>query len=412
MERSNPILDTEAHNAINYLVGFLGEQQVEDKIRRTHQILSIESGAYLEYWVKPNASFWLGLEACRTLIRKYGTLAGLLKEDLYFPVEFAAELRELSKSMPEKRQADFRSRILKSDYLAPVFLEIGAAAHYFQLGYDIEWLLPSIVQGNRSPEFVASASGMSFEVECKSQAPDSGRMIARPHFYKTTDKIHHLLLSLGLAGKVLISVPVRLPISDVWKQELLDAIKSAATPGQNTTILSDSTLVEMSLLPAENFIVPATEVFREVTRIQEPHSHVAIAGRRVRDSIHAPVILKVKSTSPDQVLASYLKDLRDANRQLSGTKAGIIMCFVPEIQSFEGLQSGSALYNMTGIFFQQHAKSSVYAVSYVSDAVVARDEIYVTRKGPALVFYNPYYDKQFGENMPIIFSAQSSAAHR
>jgi hypothetical protein len=410
MERNRPILDTEAHDAINYLVGFLGEQQVDNKIRRTHQILSMESGAYLEYWVKPNASFWLGLEVCRTLIREYGTLAGLLTKDLYFPVEFAAELRELSKSMPEKRQKDFRSRILKSDSLAPVFLEIGAAAHYFQLGYDIEWPLPTIGQGNRSPEFVASASGMSFEVECKSQAPDSGRMIVRPHFYRIVDKIHHLLSSVGLAGKVLISVPIRLPISDIWKRELLNAIKSAANTQQNVIALSDSTLVEMSLLPVENFIVPMTEVFREAARMQEPHSHVAIAGTRVGDFIHAPVILKVKSISPDQVLSSYIKDLRDANRQLSGTKAGIIMCFIPEIQSFRGLESGSALHNMTGKFFQQHAQPSVYAVSYVSDAILARDEISVTRNGPALVFYNPNYDKEFGENMPIIFNAQSLAA--
>jgi hypothetical protein len=406
MKRELAVHDTEAHEFVDFLVNFLGQKRVFDRIRRAHRVISLERGNYLEYWVRPIYSFWLGLEAAMAHIKDHGTLAEALSREMFYPIELAAKLRHFSRSMPEIRLNEFRSRILTSDYLPPVFLEIDTAAHYWQLGYEIEWPSPPEDQGIRISEFIASEGAINVEVECKSQAPDSGRMVARPRFYRLTDEITALLASLDLAGKVLISVPARLPTSDDWKNRLLAEIRGAALAGSTSITLDDSTIVEISLSSASSFLVPVVELLREAAQLQVPHSQVAISGSRNNGSVQVPVIVRFQSTSPDRVLASYLEDLRDANRQLSGTRPGVIVCFVPEVQSFEGLQSESALHNMTAAFFQRHAKESVYAVSYVSDSTAIQEGLSITRSSPAIAFHNHLFDNSLGENIPILSGSQ------
>jgi len=410
MKRELAVHDTDAHAVVGFLVDFLGEKQVLARISRAHRIISMETGNYLEYWVRPNWSFWLGLEAARAQIQEHGSLTGVLTGEMFYPIELAAKIRHFSQSMPEVRLAEFRSRILTSDYLPPVFLEIDTAAHYWQLGYDIEWPPPPEGEGIRVPEFIASDGTLTIEVECKSQAPDSGRMVARPRFYRLTDEIGALLGSLDLAGKVLISVDGRLPTSDDWKNKLLAAICDAAPDGSTLITLDDSTTVEISLVSASSFLVPIVELVREAAELQVAHSQIALSGSRENDSVLAPVIIRFQSTSPDKVLASYLQDLRDANRQLSGTRPGVIICFVPEVQSFEGLQSESALHNMTATFFQRHAKESVYAVTYVSDSTAIQEGLSITRSSPAIAFHNHRFDTSYGENIPILSGSQPFSA--
>ncbi len=402
IKRELSVHDTESRAFVDFLMDFLGKEEALERIKRVHRVIAMESGVYLSHWVIPNASFWLGLEACLTAIEHHGTLASRLTPEMYDPIEVAAKLRIFSKSMPQERLKEFRARILASDYLPPVFLEIDAAAHYWQLGYEIEWPPAPSGEGIRVPEFVASAAGTSIEVECKSQAPDSGRMVARPRFYRVADELNTLLASLGLAGKVLISVPVRLPASNEWKSELIEAVDRAAKAKSNMITLGDSTEIKLSLLPAANFVVPSTDLTREVAGLQVPHSHIAVAGLQYAGSIRSPLIVRVQSASPDQVLSSYLDDLRDANRQLSGDRAGVIMCFIPEIQSFHGLEAGSALHNMTAAFFTRHAKPFVCGVSYVSDSSLLREGLQITRSMPALAFRNHLYENKYGENLPLL----------
>lgn len=408
--RELSVYDKEAHLLLEELVQFLGRDEIERRIDRVHRTIAMESGIYLEYWVKPTSAFWLGLHAALGEVDKNGSLEGLLTTDMHYPIEFAAKVRHFRPSLPSIRLADLRSRILTSDFLPPVFLEVDTAAHYWQLGYDIEWPEPPPVEGTRSPEFLATRDGLTIEVECKAQAPDSGRMVARPTFYRVADEVRRLLESLQLAGKVVISVPVRLPPAHSWQDELLGAIRTAASGGLTSATLGDTTTFDLSLTRASSLVIPRSELIREASRLYAPHSHIAMWGNQTDGALEAPMIIQLRSRSPDGVLMSYFRDLRAANRQLSGTRPGVIVCFVPEIQSFEGLQSQSSIQGMTAAFFARHAKPSLYAVSYVSDASEVYEGPHITRAGPALAFHNHRYDKAYGQNIGILSSSRTFSA--
>jgi hypothetical protein len=227
-------------------------------------------------------------------------------------------------------------------------------------------------------------------------------MVARPHFYRLADRLSALLSSLGLAGKVLVSVPDRLPGNDKWTAELTEAIREGASRSASTMSLSDETTIDLSLHKAATFTVPSIEIMREARRLFSPTCNLAVIGVPVPEGGSAPIIFRVDSRRQDEVLASYLADLRDANRQISGKRPALIVCFVPEVPSFDGLQAGSALHNMTLAFFEEHAKTCVYGVSYVSDPTVVQEGISLTRTSPALAFHNHKYDTNLGEGFPLL----------
>jgi hypothetical protein len=108
------------------------------------------------------------------------------------------------------------------------------------------------------------------------------------------------------------------------------------------------------------------------------------------------LVFELKSKSDDHVVKDIFNNLKDANRQFTGDNASMIFCFVPEIDSFAGLEQDSALIRMTATFFEKHAKSTVSAVSYSSDSIRTVTPIDVSKSSPAIRIDNPYYDEKFG----------------
>ena len=50
---------------IEFLVEYLGDEEVANRLEQVNRAIQTESGAYLHYWLLPNSIFWLGLQEAR-----------------------------------------------------------------------------------------------------------------------------------------------------------------------------------------------------------------------------------------------------------------------------------------------------------------------------------------------------------
>jgi hypothetical protein len=212
--RSLDVYISDIPSYIKLLLEYLGVEEVTHRLEQINRAIQTESGAYLHYWLLPNSIFWLGLIEARELSSKK-IPHNKMPLSIERTVEIAAKLNILQKSMPSQVWNDLRSRILHTDYLSPIFFEIDTAAHFWQMGYDIEWSEPTGKPNSRIPEFtLTSRNTRRVEVECKSKMADAGRKILRPAFYKLVDELAAPLWAEGYTGKVQIVVSGRMPKKD------------------------------------------------------------------------------------------------------------------------------------------------------------------------------------------------------
>jgi len=400
--RSIDVYISEIPYYIEFLEEYLGAGEVTRRLEQINRSIHTESGAYLHYWLLPNSSFWLGLQEARRFFSKR-TPHTKMPRSIERTVEIAAKLNVLQKSMPSRVWNDLQSRILYADYLSPIFFEIDTAAHFWQMGYDIEWSEPAGKPNSRIPEFtLISRDTGRVEVECKSKRADAGRKILRPSFYKLVDDLATPLSAEGYTGKVQIVVPDRMPTKDTWKKQVINAIGKLLCSSIIRSQLDDGTEITIDLHRLSGIVIPAKKVFMEAQATKHPYSYLAIFAKEYGKSLTNPLVFELKSQSDDHFLMDVFDDLKDANRQFTGENAAIICCFVPEVDSFAGLQQESALFRMTASFFERHARPYVFAVSYTSDPIRTQTYIDISKSSPAIRLDNPFYDDEnFGPRIRV-----------
>ena len=167
--------------------------------------------------------------------------------------------------------------------------------------------------------------------------------------------------------------------------------------------LKDGTRVEMALRVGALVPVNLGDLRREAMRLleEEGFAHVGVIAPD-RDGVPSnPIFIRTRSEKPDRILHSIFKDLCDKKDQFSGSRAAVLCCYLPEIDSFDGLGKGSHLGNMTLDFFTNHARPHIVGVSYVSDVQVVRESLpgglAISRGAGCLNFRNPNYaEESFG----------------
>lgn len=60
-DRNLDLKDTDASQYLEFLERFLGASRIDRRLRKLERELQIEKGLYLERWVIPIRSFWIGL---------------------------------------------------------------------------------------------------------------------------------------------------------------------------------------------------------------------------------------------------------------------------------------------------------------------------------------------------------------
>jgi hypothetical protein len=387
--RTISVCTSEIPRYINFLEEYIGKAEVINRLEQITRIIQIENGAYLHYWLLPNLAFWIGLHETRQQVK---TISSSLEKT----VEIAAKLQALYYSMPNRVIDDFRARILKADYLSPIFFEIDVAAHFWQLGYEIEWAEPAKEPGVHIPEFTITDGDNKIEIECKSKRADAGRKILRPNFYKLVDEIASPISMSGYTGRIDIVVPDRMPVNVEWKKQVSIAINQLLSASVKQTKLSDGTEVKINIHKVGRIVIPANKVAAEAQRKKYPYSHLAIFTKKYGKALMNPLIFELRSQSNDRILENIFDNLKYANHQFTGDNPSMICCFVPEIDSFSGLEQDSDLIRMTATFFERHANPAVFAVAYSSDPVRIVTPMEITKLSPAIRIDNPFYDEKLG----------------
>ena len=400
--RSFEIQDYRAGQYFRRLIKFLGPEGINQRLSKIDKQIQSASGIYLRDWVIPRAAWWLGLKEARTIIQRNGTFRRAITILMERPLQTAVKLSILHRNLTASKRYEFRSRILADDVLEPTLFEIDTAAHLWQLGYDIEWFENRSDSGERTPEFIARRKGNEFEVECKSKNADAGRRIERATFYRLVDLIFPIIEKKGLSGIIFLEVPSRLPRQTKWFQEAQQAVEDRFKSGSGSVLLSGDEQFFFDLHIADDSVVPLRELASMVDQVTNPYSHFAFMGQRRNDLISNPIEFRLDSKKRDAFLDNVMESLRNAQQQFTGTRSALISCLIPEIDSFEGLQTDSAIVRMTTQhYFEEYSKEFINAVSYVSEMNRVEEGGVIVSDMPSLTFRNHKYNEKFGPDIPV-----------
>jgi hypothetical protein len=397
VERIRPIetIDTDLPKLLNALASILWPDEVDRKTKKVGRELTQERGFYLEHWVKPMRAFWTGLLDLRRWAGRSVAGRGDLSPQAWLAWDAAAKVVAMAPPMRESRRAELARRVLTSDNLMPVLIELNVAAHYWQIGYDLDWPETAVPNARPSPDFIAEAGKATVEVECKGKELDAGRLVTRKAFYRLADAVVGTLDGHDLTGEVLITIPARIPSDESWREQVSEAVLGAPG-GKRTADLPDRTRVEVELRPRGPILTPAESWENRLSELRTPFAHVAYRADAVGRAVSNVRVVRVVSERPDRVLDDVLESLRGAVDQFSRRHQAVIVCYLPEIENLESLAGDSGLNRQTQFFFERHAGPFVKRVEYYSDVEWARTSFGIGSRSPVLQFENPRYDRSFG----------------
>jgi hypothetical protein len=383
------------------LIKFLGPEGINQRLSKIEKQIQSASGIYLRNWVIPRAAWWLGLKEARAIIQRNGSFRRATTILMERPLQTAVKLSVLHRTLTASKRNEFRSRILADDILEPTLFEIDTAAHLWQLRYDIEWFENRSDSGERTPEFIARRKGFEFEVECKSKKADAGRRVERATFFRFVDLIFPIIEKKGLSGIIILEVPSRLPRQTKWFQEAQQAVEDRFESGSGSVVLSGDEQFFFDLHIADGSVVHLKKLASMVDPVANTYSHFAFMGQRRNDVISNPIVFRLDSKKRDAFLDNVMESLRNAQQQFTGTRSALISCLIPEIDSFEGLQSDSAIERMTKHYFEEYSKEFINAVSYVSEMNRVDEGGVIVSDMPSLTFRNHKYNEKFGPDIPV-----------
>ncbi len=371
---------------VGELEHLLGSNEIERKLKRVDHAMKRANPLVTAYFGAPaKVSFWLGLRKARQALDRRPLLS-IADDDVRRTLDVSATLHVLGRTLPGWKRADLRSQLLSENALEPVLLEIKTALDLVLSGHRITWIEPSRKPGERTADLLGLKDSFEFEVECKAQSADEGRKVAHSAMHDFCYRLATVVLKdkvRGIWRDVTIRVPDRFPVSQACQHDLAEKIATVKNGG--SVQLADGTCAEVVLRLATNHLP-----------IIQPRSfeHVCVLTAQP-DGSEPTLTIRCRSMKPDKMLAAIEEDLSDALGQFSGSRPGKIVCYVPEVSSFIGLNTlDSGLAQMTYVFFKRHRRAKwVFEVDYVSDTTLAGGQ---TLAGGLhfLRFRNPNYPCQ------------------
>jgi hypothetical protein len=280
----------------------------------------------------------------------------------------------------------------------PVLIEMMTAVHYLIRGFQPDWVKDCSKQGRRTPEMVVRWLGGEFEIECKAHGIDSGRKIPRRAFCELCDTVDALLESevpKEMELEIHVSVQGGLATSAQFKNTIALAIRQSALTGSET--MPDGVAVRL----VRRFAHPVSSEPQALEALQRrvgEFDHSAIIFRKIRGLLFQRFIITCESIERAHIVKSIERRLKDACGQLSRNRPGRIVCYIPEVSSFDTLKSGSAIQTMTHRFFAGD-RQWLHSVVYVSDAVAIHLSNGLESLTQGLTFTNPQFSGHFPEDI-------------
>lgn len=351
--------DSEIPSILKCFRSFVGKERLERRIELADKMIASASPTYRAQFVRPRQSLWTGT---RELIRLVES--GLLGREHLTPtavvsLHYMATIRNVVHTMPSWKKAEFRSRLTdKVGGDIPALVEIIAASRIVTLGGSVKWI-PENDRG-RTFEMLVSYKGQKLEVECKAKSVDAGRKVARGDFYQFADSllVSEAVRNLTRADPryVVLVTSGRFPHDHVGQSMVRRAIEALITSGGLTDLPDGSTLsVEK---------ITAAEMKNRASAPLQEFEH-----RLVRPEL----VLSIRSRRPDQMIANIENELKDGLKQLTGSLPSALVCYVPEVQSFEGiLDPRTATTQLVQRFLSRDDAQQVVSIAFVSEPVIDR----------------------------------------
>jgi len=345
---------------VTELERFLGSAEIDRKLKRVDRSLKHANPLVAAYYGAPaKMAFWSGLRKARQALARRDHLS-ITDDDLRRALDLAATVRVLWPTMPEWKRADLKSQLLSENALEPVLLELKTALDLAISDHRLTWVEPSRRSGERTPDLIGEKDSFTFEVECKAQSADEGRKVARSAMHDFCYKLATAILGEKVRGvwrDVTVRVPDRFPANQTWQQDLVEKIAMIKNGGR--VQIADGTYAEVVLRLSTNYLAAV-----------QPRDFEHVCVLTVQPDGSEPALtIRCASMKPDRMLAAIEEDLTDALGQFSGARPGKIVCYVPEVSSFIGMNTlDSGIAQMTYLFFKSHRRArTVFEVDYVSD---------------------------------------------
>lgn len=249
--------------------------------------------------------------------------------------------------------------LLDDDKIKPFLFEIDIAAHFLRQGYNVVFAdlegvgrYDLLIQGDHE-----------LEVECKRKSADAGRKITRHDFYFLSEILFSQLRQVK--GRYLVSLTVtdRLVANELVLRKLAERIrKSLSTKTLQDNV--DNLRFSIELLPTDMVVRTNEEAAAELSRYSTGSEHFNVFSNQ-----DSTFIIRCGSMQKDDVLTAIYDALKDASSQLSGTRAGLIPCFIEDVDEHDwsSLQQPGGLTAVTTKLFDSTDRGHVQFVTFSSD---------------------------------------------
>jgi hypothetical protein len=349
------IWESEIPSILKMFRAFVGKEQLTRRTELADKMVASGGQIYGERFVRPRQALWLGTRELFRLVEEDRLGKEPLTPAALLALHHLATIRNVVHTMRSWKRADLRGRLTdKSGGDIPALIEIATASRAVTLGGTVKWVPEKI--GNRTFDIEVSYKGQELEIECKAKSVDAGRRIARGDFYRFADS-----LFLSQPVQKLTSVEPRFVILTMNGRFPRDHAEQALIRGGIESLLRDGgmkTLADGSTLNIKRLTAAEREKLAAAPLLEFEHRFVTPA-----------LVLSAQSRRPDQVIANIERELEDAlKHQLTGKRPGALICYVPEVETFEGiLDQKTATSQMVQRFLSRSDASQIVSITFFSD---------------------------------------------
>ncbi len=248
----------------------------------------------------------------------------------------------------------------------------------------------SIISNNlnqkRTFDFLLTKDSFQGEVECKFKTFEAGKAITTNGFYLLCDEIYKQLIKTNLHCLIEIVCHDKLGKNKQTFVQIANAIMSAVNFGETSTKVGDDFEVQIHYLSKEIVVKTPEQLDSVIKDYVTPKSHFATLGNESKT-----LIVKIETTLEESVLSNIFDEMKEASKQFSGKRPGLIACHIEGIFSneWQQLKGDSSLANMTYRFYDREASKHVHTIGYSSVAEPQFLNSFKEFQTPALMFCNP-----------------------
>lgn len=331
------------------------------------------------------------IERAMTYVRLYkantgGRIPGITSTsavDLGALYSFAGLIARVFPKLPAREQDLLKSKVagaLKDDIgLSPLAFEMRTVAHLMAKGFDVEF--HDLFEGG-GYDFLAKNAEIECEVECKSVSGDLGH---RVHVHRQYQLIPYILDRMRAAEKpgvvqlLVVTVPDRLH----GNHEFMSAV--AAKIAQALDKFASIADGDPCTVSYREFPIGGSPFDgHSLSRISEDEV-LDYCNRMIGDEVgraimtfspgQSATIIAVRSMLANHPLRGVYRNLKEASRQLSGSRPGMICVQFKNMTTGElrhlaatPAQSGNptGVQLMTAKFFDSGARDHVHTVAYLA----------------------------------------------